>query len=288
VPVSGAAEVARLALALNRMAEQLRDDRRALEERLREVERTQAELESAQAQVLRAAKLASVGRVAAGVAHEIGNPLAAILGLIELVRSGDLEPTEAEEFLGRIQGETERIHAIIGELLAFARQGDPRAEGVGELSAVDLAAVVEDAVRLLAPRRALGGARLVTAVEESLPRVRGNAERIGQILLNLLLNAADAQAGEGRITVEVAAVAGASEVALVVLDEGPGIDPSVAEHLFEPFVTTKPTGQGTGLGLAVCHTLVEKMGGTITGANRPERGARFEVRLPVADTEERA
>ena len=286
VPATGAAEVARLAMAFNRMAEQLREDRHALESRLREVERTKAELESAQEQVIRGEKLASVGRVAAGVAHEIGNPLAAILGLIELVRSGDLEPEEAREFLGRIQAETERIHEIIRELLAFARQGDPRAEGVGTLGAVDLRAVVEDAVRLVAPRKALGGSTIAVSFAEDLPRVTGNAERLGQVVLNLLLNAADAQAGKGRIGIEVAPVPGRGEVALRVVDQGPGIDAAVAEHLFEPFVTTKPPGQGTGLGLAVCHTLIARMGGTITGSNRPEGGAVFEVRLAAADTEQ--
>ena len=125
VPVTGAAEVADLAAAFNAMAQQLREDRATLEARLRELETTATNLRSAEEQVVRGEKLASVGRLAAGIAHEIGNPLAAILGFVELLRQGNLSPREASEFLERIQRETERIHRIIRDLLDFARQGTP-------------------------------------------------------------------------------------------------------------------------------------------------------------------
>lgn len=277
VPVRGAAEVARLAVAFNQMASQLRDERRALEDRLRELEQTTIDLESAQDQLLRSERLASVGRLAAGVAHEIGNPLSAILGLVELLRDG-VDDEDREEFLGRIHAETERIHAIIRDLLDFSRQGDDEDDAD---ATADLAEVVEDAVGLVAPQKDLRDVSIERRVMEDLPRVRGSADRLTQVVLNLLLNAADAIEGEGTIAVELRGT-GDGEVELCVTDSGPGIDPAVAEHLFEPFVTTKPTGQGTGLGLAVCHTIVERLGGSLLAENAPGGGARFVVRVPAA------
>ncbi len=275
VPVRGAAEVARLATTFNDMARQLRADRSALEQRLIELEQTTRELEAAQDQVLRSARLASVGRLAAGVAHEIGNPLAAILGLIELSRDED-DDAARDEFLARIQKETERINGIIRDLLDFARQGDDE-EVKGSAS---LQRVIEDSVQLVAPQKDLRKLSIEQRVEEDVPAVRGSADRLSQVVLNLLLNAADAMNGEGEITVELSA--DADDVVLVVSDSGPGIPEDVLPTIFEPFVTTKPVGQGTGLGLAVCHTIIERLGGTIEASNAD--GARFEIRLPAATT----
>lgn len=277
VPVRGAAEVAGLATSFNEMAAQLRRDRVQLEARLREVERATAELEEAQEQVLRSEKLASVGRLSAGVAHEIGNPLAAILGLIELVRGGDLEADEQDEFLARVQAETERISKIIGDLLDFSRQG----EGAEVGGDCDLAVILEDAARLVAPRKEHAEVLIDLQLPSDLPRVRGRSGRLTQVALNLLLNAADAMQGKG--TIRVYAVAnGDDTVTLVVHDSGPGIPEEILDQLFEPFVTTKPTGQGTGLGLAVSHTIVERLGGTIRAENAEDGGARFSVTLAAA------
>ena len=279
VPVRGAAEVARLALAFNDMATQLRDERRALEERVRELEETTEELRAAHDHLERSERLASVGRLAAGVAHEIGNPLAAILGLVELVRAGDLSAEEANEFLRRVQAETERIQKTIRDLLDFSRQG--HGEDADGTESADLGEVVEDAVRLVAPQKDLRQVDIERRLDPEAPRVLGSSDRLTQLVLNLLLNAADAIEGEGSIRLEVNP-SGDRMVELVVADSGPGVDPEVVGSLFEPFVTTKPVGEGTGLGLAVCHTIVERLGGTIRAENPPEGGARFIVRLPRA------
>ncbi len=280
VPVQGAAEVAQLARAFNDMQTQLDDEREALRRRLAELERTTRELESTQRSLLRSEKMASVGRLAAGIAHEIGNPLSAILGLVELVQEGDLEPDEQREFLARVRKETERISHIIRDLLDFAR-AEPDEDAAGR--SCDLREVVEDAVRLVGPQKDLRQVTIERRFAEACPPVRAEAARLSQVVLNLLLNAADAIDGEGTIVLEVGLDEDApGMVALAVQDTGPGIDEAVREHLFEPFVTTKPTGQGTGLGLAVCHTLIERYGGELTAENAPEGGARMIVRLPVA------
>ncbi len=283
VPVKGAAEVARLAVAFNAMTSELRTERVSLEERLRELERTTRDLRTAQRQVARSAHLASVGRLAAGVAHEIGNPLAAILGLLDLVRDANLTEAERAEMLRRIGSETERIHHIIRDLLDFSRQGSDADEQEGS---ADLGVVVEDAVRLIAPQKDLGRVRIERRLAAEVPPVRGSADRLTQVVLNLLLNAADAISGEGAIRIEVNATDDPEEVVLVVADSGPGVAAEVIDHLFEPFVTTKPAGHGTGLGLAVCYTLIEQLGGSIMVSNPREGGARFEVRLPVVRSPE--
>lgn len=284
VPVRGAAEVAELALGFNRMATQLRADRDALESRLRELEATTRQLESAQAQVIHGERLASVGRLAAGVAHELGNPLSAVLGLLELVREGDLDDAESAEFLARVQRETERMHRIIRDLLDFSRRDSAVDDGVvaaadQSASAVDVASIVDETMRLLAPQKDMNRITIERAFEDGLPAAAVDGETVRQIVLNLLLNAVDALHGEGRVRVGLARTP-EGELLLEVSDSGPGIDPAVREHLFEPFVTTKPAGSGTGLGLAVVHGLVERAGGRIVADDAaPEHGggARFRV-----------
>ncbi|MFA9409872.1 MAG: sensor histidine kinase [Deltaproteobacteria bacterium] len=278
VPVQGAAEVARLAATFNEMARLLREDRVALQERLEELERTTAELTAAQEQLVRSARLAAVGRLSAGVAHEIGNPLAAIRGLLDLMQMGDLEPEEEKEFVGRIQREAERIHHTIRDLLDFSRN-EPG--GVGRIeSSADLSEVVSDTIKLIDRQTRFRDIDLALDLDDALPRVRGDHERLRQLLLNLLFNAADALGGKGRI--EIRAANGEGVVQLIVADDGPGIDRDILEQVFDPFVTTKAPGQGTGLGLAVCYTIVEGLGGSIEAENREQGGAAFEVTLPAA------
>ena len=274
VPEAGAGEVRQLARDFNAMGRQVRADQAQLEARLAELSVANEELDAAQEQIVRSARLASVGRLAAGVAHEIGNPLTAVVGLVELARDSDLEFDTRDELLARTTTEAERIQRIIRELLDFARPVEP-AEGV-----VDLGEVVEDAVRLLAPQHDSRGLRIERRIEPSEP-VRGSADRLKQVVLNLLLNAVDAVDGEGEVVVEVAPH-GAHQVQLVVSDDGPGLDPTITETLFEPFVTTKAVGRGTGLGLAVCHTIIQRLGGTLSASNGPYGGARFEILLPCA------
>jgi two-component system NtrC family sensor kinase len=271
----GSAEAVSLARTFNRMATLLRAERKQLTDRLVELERTTHQLQSAQRQLIHGEKLASVGRLAAGVAHEIGNPLAAILGLLELLRGGDLGAEQSSEFLARIAGETERINGIIRDLLDFARK-EADADELMETS--DLAAVIRDAVGLVRPQKLSKDVAIDLFVDPAARRVYGSARRLTQVALNLLLNALDALAGSGRVEIRVETNAD-DTLSLRVSDDGPGIAPEIAASLFEPFTTTKPAGKGTGLGLAVTHAIVDALQGSIEARNRTEGGACFEVRL---------
>ncbi len=275
-PIGGAAEVARLSVAFNAMSDDLRRERAALDARVAELEKITRDLRAAQSSLVRSEKLASVGRLSAGIAHEIGNPLTSILGLVELVQGGGLEPSEQAEFLRRIQAETERIHRIIRDLLDFARARPEPTED--ETARTDLAIVIDRAVTLVAPQKDLRRIVIERRVGADLPSVRGSEDRWTQILLNLLLNAADAIEGEGTISIALDVdETDPGKLVLSVSDTGPGIAPEVRDRLFEPFVTTKPPGSGTGLGLAVCLSLVEGFGGRMIADDAPGGGARFTI-----------
>lgn len=283
VPRSGAKELDDLSRSLTRMTERLRADEEELRLRVAQVEQVNTELEQAQERLVRSERLASVGRLAAGVGHEIGNPIAAILGFQELLLAGDLDEAEARDFLMRMKRETERIHHVLRDLLDFARPTVERGPGSTHPPG-DVREAIDDAVALCRPQKAFREVELVVNVAPELPRTVLSQERIVQAVLNLLLNAADAvPPNGGRVEVRARlADAPTARVRIEVEDNGSGIEESVRDTLFEPFVTTKEVGQGTGLGLAVCLGLVEAAGGTMTVEHPAERGARFVIELPCA------
>jgi signal transduction histidine kinase len=286
VPHEGAREMLELGVSVAEMTRRLRKEEDALRSKISELEATTIELRAMQSSLVRSERLASVGRLAAGLAHEVGNPLAAIMGLQELLAE-DLPADERRDFSRRMQSETERIHRILRDLLDFARPTHPQADGRSEdESPGDLAVSVEHVVSLIRPQRAMRDISLEVAIEPSHRMVSMSQEHLVQVLLNLVLNAADATGDGGQIWVRSSPVLGengqVTQVALVVEDNGPGIALEVAQTLFEPFVTTKDVGKGTGLGLAVCRGLVEGCGGSISAEPREGGGARFEIRLPVA------
>jgi len=277
VPDRAPRELSELGASLHHMTDTLLTKEQRLREHVEELERRGAELRQAQETLIRTERLASVGRLSAGLAHEIGNPLAALIGMQDLLIDGDLPTDERRDFLQRMRRETERIHGILGDLLQFARPSDGGAEAIAQGSIPD---AVSDTMALLAPQKALRNLSLQTELAPDLPRVAISREQLVQVLLNLLLNAADA-CGEGA-TIKVRAEPAAAGVLLQVEDDGPGVPPEIRSRLFEPFVTSKEVGQGTGLGLAVCRGLLESVGGTIALDESYADGARFLVTLPSA------
>ena len=201
------------------------------------------------------------------------------MGLEDLVLAGGLSPEEEHDFLTRMRKETERIHRILRDLLQFARPAAQPLAGEDEQEPGDVDTAARDTVALVGPQRDLKEVSLKLDIEPGLPAVRLGHEQLMQVILNLVMNAADAVGPGGNVRVAAALTNG--KVRLLVEDDGPGVDPRVRAQLFEPFVTTKDVGKGTGLGLAVCRGLVEAAGGSITLDTEYGRGARFVIDLPV-------
>jgi len=283
VPRSGARELVELSSSVQSMAEKLIAEEAALLLKIEELTETTSRLTQTQAQLVRSERMASVGRLAAGVAHEIGNPIAALMGMQDLLVDGDLPPETQRDFLQRMRRETERIHTVVRDLLDFARPEEMPKAGGAPPAPADVRAAVEDVVSLVRTQKAFRSVRLETDVEGT-PLVVLPGPRLTQVLLNLVLNAGQAIAASGRVDghVRVRARPDGPRVRIEVEDDGPGIAPAVRDRLFEPFVTTKEIGEGTGLGLAVCRGLVESAGGEIGLDASHGPGARFYVELPAA------
>lgn len=276
VPRTGARELAELGASVRTMTDKLINDEEALRKKIDEVEQATRRLAEAQERLVRSERLASVGRLAAGLAHEIGNPIAALMGMQDLLLSGASSAAEQRDFLQRMRKETERIHRIIGDLLQFAR---PAAPGDGTPPAPgNVEVAVYETVALVGPQRTMKDVELGVDVFPDLPEVAMPGEQLVQVVLNLVLNAADAVGPGGHVTIRARPTA--TGVRLEVEDDGPGVAADVRKRLFEPFVTTKEVGKGTGLGLAVCRGLVEAVGGSIALDETVERGARFVIELP--------
>jgi signal transduction histidine kinase len=241
-----------------------------------------ASLASQREQLIRTEKLASVGQLAAGVAHEIGNPLAAILGFVDILRTDDptretgaLGPAERRDMLDRVKAETQRIHRTIQDLLAYSQ---PSRE---EPQPTDPLKIFKSSQGLLEPQKRFRGVLVVGAGLSAWPRVMVSPGRLQQVFVNLLINAADAMDGQGTVT--VSCEAGEGRVSILFSDTGPGVPPELRRKIFDPFFTTKPPGQGTGLGLAISRSILESYGGTLDLAPEDARGTTFVITLPGVD-----
>jgi two-component system, NtrC family, sensor kinase len=316
LPQGNSREVDRLADSLNRMAHRLIEHQWELQRNIESLELTNRELTEARDELIRAEKMASLGQMAAGVAHEIGNPLAAIMGNLDLLeRRTDDRALELVEAAGE---QTRRIDRIVRGLLDYAHAREPK------VRPIDVNGVVEKGVELVSAQHRFAGVDITLALDREIPAVAADPFQLEQVLVNLLLNAADAMEGSEergvRITTSHATVAEARHlpirrkddppgidyshrrrflrpqrvprlhlfppgqrlVEIRVADSGPGIPEDLLDRVFEPFMTTKEPGKGTGLGLAVTARLIDGMDGTIRAGNT-DTGAEFTIRLPASD-----
>ncbi len=253
-------EIGELAQSFNRMASELNTRERALLE--------------AQAQLIQSEKLAAFGQLGAGIAHEVKNPLAGILGYAQLsLRKVDPQ-SPLHGNLQIIEKETKRCKTIIENLLRFARQ-----EKVA-FQPLSVNQVVEDTVALMDHQLGIHQIRLEKDLPPGLPAVTGNANQLQQVLMNLLINAQQAMDGQpGQITLTTRR-SGPDGIEIRVSDTGPGIPAEIRPRLFDPFFTTKPAGKGTGLGLSVTYGIVKDHKGEIRVESEPGQGATFIVALP--------
>jgi signal transduction histidine kinase len=271
-------ELATLAASLQTMTDRLANEETALRRKVEELEQAHVKLETAQAQVVRSERLASVGQLAAGLAHEIGNPLAAMQGMQDLILDGGMDAEQQLDFTRRMRKETERISSIIRNLLDFARPRQPD-QTTDEPGNVESA--VNETLTLVAPQPLLREIQLAVDVYPELPPVTLGQGPLTQVVLNLVLNAATACRDGGRVRVR--AQRRGEHIQLVVEDNGPGVAPDLVDRVFEPFVSSKDVGEGSGLGLSVCRGLVEASGGRIYLDTEYEEGARFVAELNPID-----
>ena len=280
--VAASEELAALCRSLNEMSLALSDYRHRTAEQVERLSRANDELKTAQDALIRSERLAGVGRLAAGLAHEVGNPLAAVLGFVELLEQGLGDPTLESDLLRRARRELERIHRIIQELLNYSRPG------TGQVESVHVGAVIEEVRATVrhAPRFRdveLVGHSLSAGVEAATVSIE--RDRLQQVLVNVLLNAADAvrEQSSGRVWLSADLVK--DEVHIRCRDDGSGFSEVALERALEPFFTTKEPGRGTGLGLATSLQMVQAAGGRLELANPAEGGALVTVVLPVASVQ---
>ncbi len=283
-------EIGQVAAHLDDLLDQVQDrDRRLrsyaqdlnqrVEERTSELREANAKLEETFRQLVMSEKLASIGEITAGVAHEINNPVAVIQGNVDVIRETlgeDTVPVKTE--LDLIDRQVMRIDAIVGKLLQFARPD----EYSGGDETVSLAPVVSDCLVLVDHMLAKSEIDVRSDFHEA-PPVRIDAGEIQQVVINLVVNAVQAMGPEGRLDIGIAPVTrdGRDGVCLTVRDTGPGLPDDILASVFDPFFTTK-RAEGTGLGLSISQTLVQRAGGIIQARNHPDGGAEFSVWLPAA------
>jgi len=286
-------EIGLMASSFNKMAVKI-------EEEINTLERVNSELLSAQEEVLRSSTLAATGRLAAGIAHEIGNPLGAVGGYLQILERGSLDKAEEKDIIVRAGREVTRIDSIVREFLEFSRSEKK------PLQNVDVNALLLESITALEGHPDFGAIELKTEFGRDLPPVRINEGKLRQVFINLLVNAAQSMSVSGRAGV-VAVESGLRKVLVkganirrrkgdkplapgqeayrnfvfvTIRDNGSGISEEEARKIFEPFYTTKEVGKGTGLGLFVSESIVKTYGGEIDFESKVSEGSAFTVRLP--------
>ncbi len=321
IDVTAKNEIGQLMDSFNEMAENLGENKRRLEDHIRSLEITNRRLKRAQEDLLISEKLASIGRLAAGVAHEVGNPLGSILGYTKILQEGMDSREEEVNYLRRIEKEIDRINHIVRELLDFSR---PTKFEVQEL---DVNTAIKNTISLVSHQKSFKQIETKLDLEPDLPRVRADESQLQQVLINLFLNAADAMPDGGTLSVgtEETVVSRGAEtefeaifprrrrsdpetsdyshlrkfkplpliydkysegdrlVRINISDTGCGIKKGDLPKIFDPFFTTKPPGKGTGLGLSISLRIIELLNGEIKVESQMGRGSTFTILLPCVD-----
>jgi two-component system NtrC family sensor kinase len=284
IPVRASDEIGVLAGSFNEMTQSLRqarvEIRRLMEGLEHQVEERTAALRAAQTQLIQSEKMASLGKLAASIAHEINNPLSGILTtaklLLRTLQEGPVDDRSRASFtrqLALVERETQRCTAIVRNLLDFARQREPT------LKATDVDACLDEALSLVRNQIAIQGI-VLDRRRDGVPPVQGDYGQLRQVFLNVILNACEAMGHGGTLTVATRPATGAAAVEVEIADTGTGIAPEHLSKIFDPFFTTKE--KGTGLGLSVVYGVVERHGGKIDLSSEVGKGTTMRIHLPVA------
>jgi signal transduction histidine kinase len=274
------------------MLRRISADKEKLRSTVNSLEATNLELKKAQEEIIRAEKLASVGRLSAGIAHEIGNPIGIVMGYLELLKQNDTPDAERNEYIHRTEAEIERINTIIRQLLEISR---PSNAGLKVVSVHDL---IDDIAEVLDVQPLMSSVALECRLEAQNDNVLADSNQLRQVFLNLMINAADAissdgKAVNGKLLIQSSLVGETSEqpqdpkthLKIMFIDNGPGIPKENIANIFDPFYTTKEPGKGTGLGLSVSFMIIEGFGGKMTVSSAIGEGTTMTLLLPIAENE---
>ena len=267
VDIQSRDEIGQLSTSFNDMADELMERERSLK--------------SAQLALVQSEKMAAVGTLSAGLAHEVKNPLSAVLGYAQLSKRKLSQPDVVLKHLNTIESETRRCNEIISNLMQFSRQEK------GEFTDVTINEVVEKSVGIVDHQLGLNDVHVNMQLAPDIPEIIGNPNQLQQVLMNLAINAQQAMAPDGG-TVDIVTYCDDDKVYISVSDTGPGISEEVAKKIFEPFYTTKAAGEGTGLGLSVTYGIIQDHKGSIRVERADSGGARFVIELPLHITRESA
>jgi signal transduction histidine kinase len=320
IEVTNKNEIGQLIGSFNRMIERLKENQESLENYLVSLESTNTQLKEAQEELIRTEKLASIGRFAAGVAHEVGNPLGAILGYTNILKKERMDGEDSKDYLKRIEDEIERINKIVRELLDFARPSKL------EIREVEINKIIENTLSLLSYQKDFKNIETRLDLQSDLPLIKGDESQLSQVFINIILNAIDAMPTGGLLQIQTkshvieylyadqfqriypprrrsdpmesdyshlrksesfsALVTKFSKgdrlVKVRISDTGSGIKKEDLENIFDPFFTTKAPDKGTGLGLSISLKIVESLGGEMRVESQVGKGTAFEVYFPVA------
>ena len=312
-------EIGQLIGSFNRMIEKLRENRESLESHLESLESANKQLKQAQEELIRTEKLASIGRFAAGVAHEVGNPLGAILGYTSILKKEGIDREEAKDYMKRIEAEIDRINHIVRELLDFARPSK------FEIREVKINKIIESTLSLLSYQKNFKNIETQLDLQSDLPLIKGDESQLSQVFINIILNGIDAMPTGGVLKIQTREhvveylhadrvqgiyaprrrgdsmesdysrlrkhhpfLAGVTKfsggdrlVKARIADTGCGIKKEDLENIFDPFFTTKAPDKGTGLGLSISLKIVESLGGEIRVETEEGKGTTFDIYFPA-------
>lgn len=290
-------ELGFLAKSFKDMAERIKHRETQLEENLKTLAQVNRDLLTTRNELISSEKRASVGILAQGVAHEIGNPLSAVLGYLEILKKNPSADEWQKDIIKRAEREVERINEIIKELLNYARPSET------ELMPVDIREVINALITLISGQKKFVGIKIVTELDNDIPLVRANRNKLLQVLVNLTFNSADAMRNGGELIIgagkrfytgpaspsfnQAGALTkldkGAQVIEIWVKDNGAGMTPEVLAKIFDPFFTTKEPGEGTGLGLAISSLILEQFGARLTVESELGKGTTCTITFPLKE-----
>jgi len=278
-------EFAKLSKSLNRLLQRISVDKEKLQASVLSLEKANVELREAQKDIIKAEKLASVGRLSSGIAHEIGNPIGIIMGYLDLLKQGNLSAEEKKDFIQRAENEVEKINGIIRQLLNYARPS------IEELKEVSVHEIIHDIEQVVSVQPMMANVQLAVELKADMDTVFADPDQLRQVFLNLMINAVDAihamnGKDTGKVIISSEVVHGGDmktrHLKITYTDNGIGIPEETIVNIFDPFYTTKEPGKGTGLGLSVSFMIIEDLGGKIEATSQEGQGTTMAVMLPLS------